>query len=46
MLISAVYSVFGMTSYFSCSKTSKLEYITAALNFCDSSKLVRMGENV
>ena len=44
MLISAVYSVSGIRSYFSCSKTPKLEQITA-LNFSDLSKLVRMGEN-
>ena len=44
MLISAGYSVSGVTSYFSCSKTPKLGQITA-LNFCDSSKPVRMGEN-
>ena len=44
MLISAVYSVSGTRSYFSCSKTPKLGYITA-LNFSDSSKLVKMGEN-
>ena len=44
MLISAEYSVSGIRSYFSCSKTTKLGYITA-LNFSDSSKLVRMGEN-
>ena len=45
MLISAVYSVSGITSYFSCSNTPKLGQITV-LNFSDSSKLVRMGENV
>ena len=44
MFISAEYSVFEIRSYFSCSKTPKLGYITA-LNFSDSSKLVRMGEN-
>ena len=44
MLISVVYSVSGIRSYFSCSKTPKLWQLTA-LNFSDSSKLVRMGEN-
>ena len=33
------YSDSGIRSYFSCSKTPKLEQITA-LNFSDSSKLV------
>ena len=41
---SAEYSVSGMKSYFACSKTPKFGEITA-LNFSDSSKLVRMGEN-
>ena len=41
---SYAYSVSGIRSYFSCSKTPKLEQITA-LNFCDLSKLVRMGGN-
>ena len=45
MLISGAYSVSGIRSYFSCSKTQKLEQITA-LNFSDLSKLVRMEENV
>ena len=44
MLISAAYSVSGIRSYFSCSQTPKLGQITA-LNFSDSLKLVRMGEN-
>ena len=44
MLISAAYLVFGIRSYFSCSKIPELEQITA-LNFSDLSKLVRMGEN-
>ena len=44
MLFSVGHSVSGIRSYFSCSKTPKLEKITA-LNFPDSSKLVRMGEN-
>ena len=44
MLISVAYSVSGIRSYFSCSATPKLGQITA-LNFCDSLKLVRMGEN-
>ena len=45
MLISAAHSVYGIRSYFFCSSTPKMGYITA-LNFSDSSKLVRMGENV
>ena len=45
MLISAAYFVSGIRSYFSTSKTQKLGLITA-LSFSDSSKLVRMGENV
>ena len=44
MLISAAYSVSGINSYFSCSKTPTLESITV-LNFSDSLKLVRMEEN-
>ena len=44
MLISAAYSISGIRSYFSCSKTPKLGEMTD-LNFSDSSKLVRMGEN-
>ena len=44
MLISAACSVSGIRSYFSCRKTPKLEQITA-LDFSDSSKLARMGEN-
>ena len=44
MLIIAAYSVSGISSYFSCGKTPKLEYITA-LNFSDFSKLISMGEN-
>ena len=44
MLISAAYSISGISSYFSCSKIPKLELITA-LNFSDLLKLVRMGEN-
>ena len=40
MLISAVYSVSGISSYFSCSETPKLEQITA-LNFSGLSKLAR-----
>ena len=44
MLISAVYSVSEIRSYFSCSKTPKSRHITALI-FSDSSKLVRMGEN-
>ena len=44
MLISDVYSVSGIRSYFSCSKIPKLEQITV-LNFSDLSKLVRMGQN-
>ena len=45
MVINAAYSVSGIRCYFSCSKTPTLGQITA-LNFSDSSKLVRMGENV
>ena len=44
MLISAAYSVSRIRSYFSSSKTPKSLQITA-LNFSDSLKLVRMGEN-
>ena len=44
MFISAAYSVSGIRSYFSSSNTPKLGQITA-LNFSDSSKLVRMGKN-
>ena len=44
MLISAGHSVSGITSYFSFSKTPKLGQITP-VNFSDSSKLVRRGEN-
>ena len=44
MLVSDEYSFSRIRFYFSCSKTPKLGYITA-LNFSDSSKLVRMGEN-
>ena len=44
MLISVAYSVSGIRSYFSCSKTPTLGQITS-LNFSGSSKLVRMGEN-
>ena len=44
MLIGAAYSVSGIRSYFSCSKTPNLGQITA-LDFSGSSKLVRMGEN-
>ena len=40
MLISAVYSFSGISSYFSCSETPKLEQITA-LNFSGLSKLAR-----
>ena len=42
MLISAEYSVSGIRSYFSCSKTPKLGKITA-LNFSDSSKTSQNG---
>ena len=45
MLISAAYSVSGIRSYLPCSKTPKLELITA-LNVSDSSKPARLGENV
>ena len=45
MLIGAAYSVSGIRSYISCSKTLKLKYIRA-LNFSDLLKLVRMGGNV
>ena len=44
MLNSAACPVSGIRSYFSCSKTPKLDLITA-LNFSDSSQLVRMEEN-
>ena len=44
MFIIAAYSVSGIRSYFSFSKTPKVEQITA-LNFSDLSKLVRMGKN-
>ena len=40
----AAYSVCGIISYFSCSKTPKLEQITA-LNLSVLLKLVRMGAN-
>ena len=44
MLVSAAYSVSGLSSFFSCSKIPKLGYKTA-LNFSHFSKIVRMGEN-
>ena len=44
MLISAAYSVSGIRSYFSCSKTPKLR-VNNSSEFSESSKLVRMGEN-
>ena len=45
MLISVEYSVSGIKSYFSCSKTPKVR-VNNSSEFFDSSKLVRMGENV
>ena len=44
MLISGAYSISGVRSCFSYSKTPTLGKITA-LKFSNSSKQVRMGEN-